>query len=126
MKTYSINWKKMMAVVVMLSSLNACAWMNRLVYQLDLDQGNYIQKADVESLRYGMNKAQVEYVMGPPMLLDNGFPDAWYYVQWEKLSHESPTQKTLIVHFNDSGLVEKLTGDYVQGPRFYRPIGELD
>ncbi len=126
MKSYVIQWKKTVALSAILLMLSGCAWMNRLVYQVEINQGNYIETSAVEALRFSMTKQQVQYVLGPPMLINDGFPNTWYYTQWVKPSHEDPEQKTLIAYFDQTGKLERIGGDYTEGSRFFRPIGELE
>ena len=36
------------------------------VYRIDIPQGNFIEQKQIDRLRVGMSREQVEYVMGSP------------------------------------------------------------
>ncbi len=45
--------------------------------------------------QFGMTKTQVRYVMGSPMLIENGYPHTWYYIYYHQKGHNDPIQKNL-------------------------------
>ena len=55
---------------------------NRLpfVYRIDVQQGNVVNQEMVNQLRVGMNKRQVQFILGAPMLIDPFHADRWDYV----------------------------------------------
>lgn len=65
------------------SSMNANAvspvnWITP--YRVDVIQGNFISKEQVESLKVGMSRAQVKDVLGTPLLISLFHADRWDYV----------------------------------------------
>jgi outer membrane protein assembly factor BamE len=65
--------------------LTACASdpiVNRLpfVYRIDIQQGNVISQELVNQLRLGMNKRQVQFILGAPLLIDPFHAERWDYV----------------------------------------------
>lgn len=60
--------------------LSGCSVFDGLVYRIDVPQGNYLEQRDVDQLRVGMNKAQVEYVLGAPVAASAFNSDTWHYV----------------------------------------------
>lgn len=49
-------------------------------YKIDIRQGNTLDQEVVDSLRVGMNKQQVVFLMGTPLLQDPFHPNRWDYV----------------------------------------------
>ena len=92
-------------------SLVACSGdpiVNRLpwVYRIDVQQGNVIAQDAVNQLRVGMNKRQVQFVMGTPLLIDPFHADRWdYYYQYSPGSDgegEAEKQRLSLFFVNDS------------------------
>lgn len=49
-------------------------------YKMDIQQGNYITTAAVDKLQPGMTRAQVEFIMGTPLIADVFHADRWDYI----------------------------------------------
>ncbi|KGQ63691.1 outer membrane protein assembly factor BamE [Gallibacterium anatis] len=98
--------------IVLLSSLfalgiTACSTpLEKLVYRIDVPQGNYIDAALVQKLQKGMTEEQVQYLLGTPLLVDPFNNASWVYVQRIQKGYETPIEKKLIVHFNPQRTVE--------------------
>lgn len=83
------------------------------VYAVDVEQGNIIDQEMINQLRPNMNKRQVLYVMGSPMLTDVFHQERWDYVYSNQPGGEDRMEKRMALYFKD----EKLIG--VQGD--FRP-----
>ncbi|WP_299022145.1 outer membrane protein assembly factor BamE [uncultured Photobacterium sp.] len=117
-----MSWKNLAALTLAASLLGGCSVVERLVYRIDINQGNYLDQQDIDKLRYGMNKEQVSYVLGSPMLVEPEYPHTWYYVYYHKPGHNEPIQKNLVLTFNTQNQLTGLSGDYQSGPNFMVPI----
>lgn len=63
---------KTLITACLLTMLTAgCSTVEKVVYRIDVDQGNYLEQKDVAQLRQGMNKDQVLYLLGTPLLNDH-------------------------------------------------------
>jgi len=49
------------------------------VYRINVEQGNVVNEEMVEKLRPGLNKRQVRYIMGTPLIEDSFHDDRWDY-----------------------------------------------
>ncbi|MCU4676725.1 outer membrane protein assembly factor BamE [Catenovulum sp. 2E275] len=65
---------KSMITLALALALASCA------YKIDVRQGNYIEKKDVDKLRQNMTKEQVAYVLGKPIIEDAFNQSTWYYL----------------------------------------------
>jgi len=83
------------------------------VYTIDIQQGNIIEQSMVDQLRPGMNKRQVLYIMGSPMLNNVFHKNRWEYLYSNQPSGEDRVQKQITLFFEN----EQITG--IQGD--FRP-----
>ncbi|MCD2453212.1 outer membrane protein assembly factor BamE [Methylicorpusculum oleiharenae] len=81
------------------------------VYKIDIQQGNLIDQEVVDQLRPGMNKRQVLYIMGSPMLIDVFNEDRWDYVYSEQEEGGPRMQKRLTLFFKEDSL-KAVQGDF--------------
>ncbi|NVD06033.1 outer membrane protein assembly factor BamE [Vibrio sp. JPW-9-11-11] len=114
--------KWLIAVPLAMTMLTGCSLLEKLVYRIDINQGNYVEQSAVEKLKFGMTKEQVRYVMGSPMLVENGYPDTWYYIYHQTEGHYDSVQKNLIADFNDEGQLVNITGDFPPSSDFFESI----
>ncbi len=122
-KNLSMQLKKwLIAVPLAMTMLTGCSLLERLVYRIDINQGNYVEQEAVNQLKFGMSKEQVRYVLGSPMLIENGYPDTWYYIYHHTEGHHFSEQKDLIVDFNDQGLLMEVSGDFPASKNFFESI----
>ena len=49
------------------------------VYRINVEQGNVVTEEMVEQLRPGLNRRQVRYIMGTPLIEDAFHSDRWDY-----------------------------------------------
>ncbi len=81
------------------------------VYTIDIQQGNIIDQSMVDQLRPGMNKRQVLYIMGSPML-DNVFhKNRWDYLYSNQPSGEDRVQKQISLFF-ENDQIAGIQGDF--------------
>ena len=81
------------------------------VYKLEIQQGNIIEQSMVDQLRPGMNKRQVAYIMGSPMLDDVFHKNRWDYFYYDKPDGEDKVQKQLSLYFENDQIVG-VQGDF--------------
>lgn len=97
--------KPVMAVIALALSVSACSSVNKIVYRIDVPQGNYLESATVQKVQVGMSKEQVQYLLGTPVLMDPFSNQTWYYVYLQQYSYQDPEQHTFVVHFDQKGIV---------------------
>ncbi|KPJ67435.1 MAG: hypothetical protein AMJ43_04025 [Coxiella sp. DG_40] len=74
-------------------------------YVPSVQQGNIIDQSAVNKLRYGMNKEQVCFLLGEPVLVDVFNNDYWTYVYTKQVNGGKITKKSLDLNFRDNKLV---------------------
>jgi outer membrane protein assembly factor BamE len=66
--------------LLLLISLIGCSGRLFTVHKIDVQQGNAVDPEKAEQLQVGMNKEQVRFLMGTPLINDSFHPDRWDYV----------------------------------------------
>lgn len=107
--------------LILTITLSGCAnW----IFRIDIPQGNYLIQQDVDKLRIGMTKEQVEFVLGKPVIRDSFTDNVYYYIYDMKRGMKSRGEdfrKELLIHFEDEKLA-KMTGDFEQPEDFDTPL----
>ncbi|MBO9481651.1 outer membrane protein assembly factor BamE [Salinisphaera sp. G21_0] len=83
-------------------------------YKIDIQQGNVITREMVNQLRPGMTRAQVQYVMGTPLIEDTFNSNRWDYIYSLQPGGKSREQKTVTLFFVNDQL-HSIQGDLVPG-----------
>jgi outer membrane protein assembly factor BamE len=85
------------------------------VYKIDIAQGNIITQKQVDQLRPGLNKRQVTFILGTPMVRDTFDQNRWDYLYSYQHGGGERVQEHLTVFFKDDKLV-RIEGDFQQTP----------
>ncbi|MBW3139897.1 outer membrane protein assembly factor BamE [Ferrimonas balearica] len=116
------QFRMLMVAAALSAGVTGCSVFDWMVYKIDIPQGNFIEQNQVEKLRIGMNREQVEFVLGRPVLRDSFASDTWYYVyQFKNGRTNELTRKELVVHFADDAVVS-VDGDYTLSDSFNTPL----
>lgn len=99
-----MQFKSAIATLIVAFSVSACS-VNKVVYRIDVPQGNYLEGNAVAKVQAGMNKEQVQYLLGTPVLIDPFNNNTWYYVYLQQHAYEKPEQHTFVVNFDHNGIV---------------------
>jgi outer membrane protein assembly factor BamE len=110
---------RILAITIALS-LSACSsW----VFRIDIPQGNFLEQKDIDKLQIGMNKEQVKFVLGSPVVVDAFNNDTWHYVYLFKSgrNEEFNINKKFTMKFENDLLVTA-EGDFELSENFYVPM----
>lgn len=88
-------------------SLASC----RLIYTPDVQQGNLLDKKNVDQLQPGMTKRQVLVLMGSPSVNSPFNQNQWNYVSTQQHRGGDIKIRTLTLTFNNDSLV-RTDGDF--------------
>jgi small protein A homolog len=100
-----MQFKIILGIAVLTLSLSACSTVEKVVYRIDVPQGNYLEAANVAQVKQGMTAQQVQYLLGTPVLIDPYSNLTWYYVFLQQRAYQAPDQHTFTVKFDQSGVV---------------------
>lgn len=79
-------------------------------YRVEVVQGNFVSREQVEALRPGMTRQQVQEVLGTPLLASVFHADRWDYVFTLKRQGVEPQARKLTVFFTGNAM-ERFVGD---------------
>ena len=90
------------------TSLNPVNWITP--YKVDVIQGNFVSKEQIEQLQTGMTRDQVKAVLGTPLIASLFHADRWDYVFTLKRQGVEPQSFKYTVFFKDD-LLARFEGD---------------
>lgn len=97
--------------VIMGLSLGGCSFPG--VYKIDIQQGNIVKQEELDKLRPGMSRDEVQFVLGTP-LVDNTFRnDREYYLYTFQDSGGDILEQRIIV-FYDGDQYERYTASLLE------------
>jgi len=79
-------------------------------YRVEIVQGNFISKEQVDALRPGLTRQQVREVLGTPLVMDLFHADRWDYVFTIRRQGVDPQSRRLTIFFKGDGL-DRFEGD---------------
>ncbi|MDB5893610.1 MAG: cell envelope protein SmpA [Rhodoferax sp.] len=79
-------------------------------YKVEIVQGNFVSKEQVEALKPGMPRQQVKDILGTPLLQSVFHADRWDYVFTMRRQGVEPQARQLTVYFKDNVMV-RVEGD---------------
>jgi len=79
-------------------------------YKIEIVQGNFVSREQVEALQKGMTRDQVRNVLGTPLVTSLFHGDRWDYVFTLKRQGVEPQKRHLTVFFKDE-LMDRVEGD---------------
>ena len=103
-KISKLRLASMLAVLSLL--LSSCV----SLYKPDVQQGNVISAEMLETLKTGMTKRQVVFLLGTPLIVDPFHPERWDYFYSLSKNGRKPAQRHLVVYFKGDAMVS-LDGD---------------
>ena len=79
-------------------------------YKVEVVQGNFVSKEQVEALKPGMSRQQVREVLGTSLLTDVFHTNRWDYVFTIRRQGVEPQQRRLTLYF-DGEVLQRFEGD---------------
>ena len=79
-------------------------------YRVEVVQGNFVSKEQVEALQKGMSREQVRQILGTPLVSSLFHGDRWDYVFTLRRQGVEPQRRHLTVWFKDD-MMDRTEGD---------------
>lgn len=89
--------------------VSACSLLPQ-AHRPEITQGNVIEQKSIDQLRLGMNKEQVQFLMGTPALQDIFHPNRWDYIHYINQQDEPVINKQIALFFNN-GVLDKVKSE---------------
>ena len=94
-------------------SISACGFIGFPgVYKINVEQGNIVTQEMVDQLKPGMNRRQVRFILGTPLIEDTFDQNRWDYLYVESNGKKILRETKLTVQFEGDDLVQ-ISGDLV-------------
>jgi outer membrane protein assembly factor BamE len=109
--TAQLTHNKLLKQLILLSGflfLSSCSYF--MPHRIDIQQGNIIDQEQVNQLKTGMRKDQVQFILGTPMLMDMFHANRWDYIHTMKKGHAKMEKTRLSLYFTDDELTN-IIGD---------------
>ncbi len=90
--------------------LSAC------VYELDVQQGNKLEPADVEKVEVGMTRSQVRFLLGTPVINDVFRDDRWDYLYYFRPGRSDKAERRWLIVWFDDNVVREVQRDVQTEP----------
>jgi outer membrane protein assembly factor BamE len=95
--------RRLAVAALVLTVLGAC------VHRIDIQQGNFLDKEDIDRISVGMTRVQVRALLGTPMVADPFQGTRWDYVYYFKRGRlHKAVWRHFIVYFDGADKVEKI------------------
>jgi len=97
--------KKLLIIIACIATLvpAGCARFH-IVHRIDIQQGNVVNREKVNQLKLGMNRNQVQFIMGSPMVVDVFHENRWDYIYYLKPGYGDPEEDRVSVFFENDAL----------------------
>jgi len=98
--------KKVLIIITCFASLPLVACVSRwhIVHHIDVQQGNVVTRDMVDQLKVGMNRSQVQFIMGTPLVIDTFHQQRWDYIYYFKPGYGEPTEQKVTLLFDNDTL----------------------
>ena len=81
-----------------------------LLHKIDIQQGNVVDQEMLNQLKPGMDKKQVKFIMGTPVLIDPFHNERWEYIYSFQEGGTVREQRHITLHFENDKLAY-ISGD---------------
>lgn len=98
-----VRFLALLAALLTLGALSGC------VHRINIQQGNFLDKEDIDRVAVGMTRVQVRALLGTPMVADPFVSNRWDYVYYLKMGRWDEAQRRhFIVYFDPTDKVERV------------------
>jgi outer membrane protein assembly factor BamE len=106
------KWKfyPMRILLISLTIICLCACSFPGVYKINVEQGNIVTQEMVDQLKPGMNRRQVRFILGTPLVEDTFNQNRWDYLYVKRNGEKVLSESRLTVEFDGDALV-RILGD---------------
>lgn len=76
------------------------------IYRMGIQQGNLLDREQIDQVEVGMTRSQVRFLLGTPMVIDVFNPERWDYVyRFQRGKSHKVTKRHFIVWFDGDKVV---------------------
>ncbi len=111
------KWKfypmRILLLALAIACVSACGFVGFPgVYKINVEQGNIVTQEMADKLKPGMNRRQVRFILGTPLVEDTFNQNRWDYLYVKRNGMKVLDKSRLTVEFEGDALV-RVSGDLV-------------
>ncbi|NDP49168.1 MAG: outer membrane protein assembly factor BamE [Sulfuriferula multivorans] len=95
---------------LLISLVSGCSSVHLGPHRIDVQQGNALDQENVSRLKLGLNRSQVRFLLGTPLVVDPFRTDRWDYVYVFYKAGKLAEQKRIALFF-DGEILARIEGD---------------
>lgn len=96
--------------ILLLGLITGCGSTRLGPHRIDVQQGNALDQENIARLKPGLNRSQVRFLLGTPLVIDPFRNDRWDYVYTFHKAGKLAEAKRVTLHF-DGDLLARIEGD---------------
>ncbi|AAZ97077.1 conserved hypothetical protein [Thiobacillus denitrificans ATCC 25259] len=104
---------RLLISVLLVALVAGCSIPKLGPHRIDVQQGNALDQENVSRLKPGLNRSQVRFLLGTPLVVDPFRGDRWDYVYVYYKAGKLAEQKRITLHF-DGDTLARIEGDVPQ------------
>jgi outer membrane protein assembly factor BamE len=85
-----------------------CLLASGCVYRINIQQGNFLNQTAVDTIKPGMTRSQVRYLLGTPMVADTFNKERWDYIYYLKKGRTRHVDSRRVTVYFDGEKVARL------------------
>ncbi len=109
-----MNYLKTLVFILSITLLFACQSKLLTVHKIDVQQGNALDAEMIAKVEIGMNKEQVRYVLGSPLITDSFHPDRWDYIYLFTPGYGEQERRQLTLTFDRNEVIDIIKHNIVE------------
>ena len=78
------------------------------VYRINIQQGNFLNQGAVDTVKEGMTRSQVRYLLGTPMVADSFNKERWDYIYYLQKGRSRHVDSRRVTVYFDGDKVARL------------------
>jgi outer membrane protein assembly factor BamE len=78
------------------------------VYRINIQQGNFLDQGAVDTVKPGMTRSQVRYLLGTPMVADSFNKERWDYIYYLKKGRSRQVDSRRVTVYFEGDKVARL------------------
>jgi outer membrane protein assembly factor BamE len=106
----AMRFKSILVVAALM--LGGCS-----IYKLDIQQGNIVEQEQLDKLKVGMDKGQVRFLLGTPLVTDPFHENRWDYVYSRRHEGGERELQRVTVFFENEAVAKIDTSAYTPSAR---------
>ena len=103
------------ALLLLAATLCGCETFDKIVYKLPTRQGNVIDQKELDTVKVGMSREQVQFILGTPIASSAFRGDRWDYFGYYRPPRGKALSRTVSLYFDADNKLARIDGQQPEG-----------